>query len=179
MIYSLNFLIDEWKMRAGLEPARIDSTITRHDALDIDAYIERMINDWYEQLLEDGDLKYLDPEDITDLVTVSTPVNGVSTMILPAGVRHLVEIKDSNWARAARIVFPDSHEARRQESVFSRGGTESPVAVIYNNSEVRLYSFKPGMKPLPERVVAIRHVPGEFRLSPLALSLIPPAQFNF
>ena len=178
MIYSLSFLINEWKVRAGLEPARIDSTVTRHDAFDIDAYVERLVNDWYVKLLQEGDLKYLDPEDITDLITVSAPDKGVATLTLPEGVFHIVEIMDSKWERPARIVTPASRDGRLQESVFSRGGSASPVAVFHNNTTIKLYSYMPGTVPQLERVLAVRHVPGKYRLSPLALSLITPSFLN-
>lgn len=180
MIYSERQLIDEWKMRSGLEPVRIDATLQRYDALDIDAYVKRMLDDWYLKLLDEGDAAFLDPEDVTELVEVAGVDDGVAVAILPAGTRRLMEVADASWHRPAMITGAGSMLARRQESTFSRGRCDSPVAVVDSPEHVRLYSYPPGVSPSLQRVAVARHVPGIYRLDPRALSLIPGiTQLNF
>lgn len=173
MIYSEQQLIDEWKMRSGLEPVRIDATLQRYDALDIDAYVKKMLDDWYLRLLDEGDISLLDPEDVTEEVTVEGLADGVAYITLPEGTRRLLEVSDSAWHRPAMITRADTVLGRRQESVFGRGRAASPVAVVDSPLHVRLYSYLPGSSPSLDRVLVVRHTPGVYLLSPRALSLIP------
>lgn len=173
MVYSRQQLIDEWKMRSGLEPARIDATLRRYDALDVDAYVAMLLDDWYIKMLDEGDITQLDPEDITEDVTVESMKDGVAVIALPPGTRRLIEVTDNSWKRPAIITAAGSALARRQESVFGRGRCDSPVAVVDSRGQARLYSYQPGVNPAFQRVMAVRYEPDVYRLDPSALSQIP------
>lgn len=178
MEYTLQDLVAEWKMRRGLEPLRTDAAIHRQDAFDVDEYVRRIIDGWYERLLADAPVDLLDESDITEQVTVSDAGCGTALMQLPAGCVRITGIQMAGWERPAVIVEPDSKTARRQVSPFGRGGSCCPVAVKERGNCLRLYSFPPGSEMRPERVTGVMRPPqGIYRCSPLALESL--LNFNY
>lgn len=174
MEYTLQELIAEWKMRKGLEPLRIDAAIKRQDAFEVDEYIRRRIDDWYERLLHDGRPELIEPTDITDDVNIDSFENGVAVMRLPDSCCRPIEVKMAAWERPAVIVDADSPTGRRQASPFSRGGRCRPVAVVEDGRRLRLYSFSDGDEPIPERVTGIMRPDrtGVYRCTPVALEML-------
>lgn len=169
MEYTLNQLINEWKVRKGIVPLRTDATITRQDAFEIDEYITRIIDSWYVKLLDTGPIEYLDVTDISSEVTITAFSRGVATIQLPEHCRRVIEISMTEWQRPATIVTDcGSHEARRQGSPFARGGAVRPVAVVESAGTVRLYSFKTA--PVIDRILAVvTPRDGMYRCDPRAL----------
>ncbi|MCM1448752.1 MAG: hypothetical protein NC082_00260 [Clostridiales bacterium] len=168
MEYTLAQMVVEWKVRRGLEPLRTDATYRRQDAFEIDEYIKREIDDWYERLLSEAPLEFLVVTDITDEVVVEEFDGHVATLSLPAGCVRLVELKMAGWEREAALTRVGTPLARRQESPFSRGYHVSPVGVVdVTGLRVRLYGFKNRLEPEPERVLAVMRPPeGIYRLKP-------------
>lgn len=173
MDYSLQDLIAEWRMCRGLEPLRIDATIRRQDAFEIDEYARRDIERWYDRLLESAPLDLLVVEDITDRVTVAPAGRGTAVMQLPGDCRRLVEVMMKGWERPALITTADSKTGRRQVSPFSRGGMCVPVAIPEAGGRVRLYGFRNGLEPEAARVMAVARPPdGVYRCQPRALETL-------
>lgn len=173
MEYTLEYLIGEWKMRRGLMPLRIDATIERQDAFEINEYAKRVIDGRYNRLLMTAPLEMLEVEDITGLVNVTPAERGVAVMTLPDNCVRLAEIKMTAWERPATIVEPQSKLGKRQSSPFGRGGECNPVAVTEGRGRVRLYSFRNGHDAVAERVLGvIRPQEGIYRFAPAALGEI-------
>lgn len=159
MEYTLEYLVAEWKMRRGLIPLRIDATIKRQDAFDIDEYARRVIDGWYNQLLATAPIDMLEVEDITGLVSIEQPKRGVAVMTLPDDCVRLAEIMMTAWERPAIITSPGSSIAKRQSSPLGRGGACNPVAVTEGQGRVRLYSFRNGAEAVAERVLGVLRPP--------------------
>lgn len=174
MEYTLSKLISEWKMRRGLCPLRVDATVTRHDAFEIDEYAARVIGEWYEELLDTADVSLLDVDDITGRVDIEEYRDGVAVMRLPDDCRRLVEVTMEQWRSPATIVSGhDSELALRQRSVFGRGGRCRPVAVAEGAGRVRLYSFSGDAVPRAVRVLGVVKPPeGVIRCAPRALATL-------
>jgi len=170
MEYTLQELITEWKIRRGLEPLRIDASIKRQDAFEIDEYARRDIDRWYDRLLMTAPVGLLVVEDISDRVTVESDRHGAALMQLPGDCCRLVEVMMTGWKRPATIVGADSRLGRMQLSPFVCGGSCAPVAVTESGGRVRLYSFKNGLHPVADRVMAVMRPPeGIYRCQPEAL----------
>ncbi len=170
MEYTLEYLVAEWKMRRGLIPLRIDATIKRQDAFDIDEYARRVIDGWYNQLLATAPIDMLEVEDITGLVSIEQPKRGVAVMTLPDDCVRLAEIMMTAWERPAIITGPGSRVAKRQCSPLGCGGACNPVAVTEGQGRVRLYSFRNGTEAVPERVLGVLRPPeGFYRCAQAAL----------
>lgn len=159
MEYTLEYLVAEWKMRRGLIPLRIDATIRRQDAFEIDEYARRVIDGWYDRLLATAPPEMLEVEDITDRVTIEQPTHGVAVMTLPDNCVRLVEVMMTAWERPAIITGPGSSIAKRQSSPLGRGGACNPVAVTEGCGRVRLYSFRNGSQAVPGRVLGVLRPP--------------------
>lgn len=154
MTYTLQQLIDEWKLRRGFEPARSDAAFNRFDALDIDTYIARRVDKWYHELLDRGPLSALV---ITDITALLMPVSHSATKAvyrLPARCRRLVSV-DVDISRPGAIIAPaDSALARRQECQFARGSGGAPVAVCHSD-HLHIYSHSSLPDAPPDRVMAV------------------------
>lgn len=175
MDYTLDTLIREWKVSKGLQPLLTDATVERQDAYDIDAYLHRQIDAWYNRLLDTAPLEHLVVDDITDTVLVTPRPGGVALMQLPDDCRRLVEVNMEGWHRPATIVTdPLSPLAVRQRCRWTRGGPCAPVAVARAGRQLMLYSFSGTTVPRATRILAVMTPPpGLYRLHPSALHLIP------
>ena len=174
MEYTLNQLVGEWKMRKGLEPLRIDATLRRQDAFEIEEYAAREINIRYAELLATAPIELLDAEDITDNVIIENYNRGVALLKLPDDCIRPVEWLMEQWERPAVIAEdPESPLALKQSSTFTRGRSCHPVAVADRSGRYRLYSFKGPTPPRAERILGIIQPPkGIIRCHPRALELI-------
>lgn len=166
MIYTLQNLIDEWKLRRGLIPLRSDATFHRVDALDIDAALARGIDTWYQNLLDNAPASMLVIHDITDLLEVEHSAPGYTVYQLPLTCRRVIDVLTGPDLQPARPVMPESHEARLQDSPFSRAGSVRPVVCRVGNL---LYVYGAEIS----RLTAIVTPPeGIYEMNPSALSTI-------
>lgn len=174
MEYTLAQMVAEWKMRRGFEPLRIDATYRRQDAFEIDEYARREVDAWYEQLLAGGSVDCLEVDDITAKVNIESFDGHVAEMVLPPDCVRLVEVMMTGWERPAVLVKEDDRRARHQLSPFSRGYHTAPVGVVdVTGLRVRLYAFRNGSAPQPERVMAVMRPPeGMYRFKPVCLNSI-------
>ena len=173
MNYTLQQLIDEWKLRRGLEPVRSDAAFHRFDALDIDAYIARRVDAWYHSLLDSGPLTHLVVHDIAPfLEPVSlSPSRGV--YILPDGCRRIVAVTVAPEAPDAIIAAPGSPLALRQECPFCRGEGGAPVAVAHSGRLIVYGRSIPSGGTLHHVGAVLTPPEGVYELSPEALDSIP------
>lgn len=166
MIYTLQQLIDEWKVRQGLVPLRTDAAFHRFDSLDIDGSLARDIDSWYQNLLDTAPAGMLVPQDISEALEPLHREPGLGIYLLPHECRRIVEVNVGPASPPAVITGPDSALGRRQASPFSRGGKARPVAIV---STDRLIINGPGL----ERVLAIVTPPeGVYEMDPSALTTI-------
>ncbi|MDE5608140.1 MAG: hypothetical protein K2I64_04310 [Muribaculaceae bacterium] len=172
MTYTLQQLIDEWKLRRGLEPVRSDAAFHRFDALDIDTYIGRLVDKWYHSLLDSGPDTALIAHDIAPQLI---PVSHAATKAvyrLPDGCRRLLQVDVDVSLPPAVIAEPGSTLARSQECPFARGKGGAPVAVRYGDL-LHVYSFTTLPDAPPDRVLAIVTPPeGIYELSAEGLDSI-------
>ena len=151
-------MLELWKTRLRLLPARRDCTIERDDGIDIDQVLLLDIKEWYAWLLWHGDASLL-------------PVEDLSGVLLPSQCVRPVEWKLGGWkCGVTRFYQPGSYEAMCQRNIYLRGDIYAPVAVLHDNRLV-LYSLSPG--DVPSVSVArcvVRPADGSYRFSQAALS---------
>ncbi len=172
MTYTLQQLIDEWKLRRGLEPVRSDVAFHRFDALDIDSYIARRIDAWYHSLLDSGPASALIARDIAPQLQPVARAATKAVYRLPAACRRLLQVDVDVSLPPAIIADAGSDLALSQECPFARGKGGAPVAVRYGD-HLHIYSHTALPDAPPDRVLAIMTpADGVYELSPEGLDSI-------
>jgi hypothetical protein len=144
-----------WKLRLHLLPARRDCEVEREDGIDIDALLKSQISQWYSRLLAEAPSTWLPIADLAADIVLTTAADGVVTARIPARCVRPVEFQLEGWSRpVSDFIAPDSAEALLQQSAFVRGGSCTPVAVLYED-EIRLYSVKAGTSAVLSRALCV------------------------
>ena len=169
-----NEMLELWKTRMQLLPARRDCVIEREDGIDIDAVLLFDIREWYAGLLTTGRVDWLPVDDLRNEVRCEVDDEGVVTAALPTACVRPVEWRLSGWERSVtRFYRPDSYEALCQRNIYMRGDAVMPVAVLHDDRLV-LYSLDPGTASAEvsqARCVALGE-DGTYRFSEAALPTI-------
>lgn len=166
-----------WKRRHFIEPLRADCTIERTDGIDIDARCREEMRAWYLDLLRHGPVEVLAPAEIAGECRAVVSPEGVTELILPAGVERVLSVQLSGWCRAATVITDPCHPpVRLQENPFSRGGVEAPVAIWTPGSEVvRLMSAAVAAEtPVASVRAAVDAGPDLYTFDEQAVALINP-----
>ncbi|MCM1021340.1 MAG: hypothetical protein NC343_03515 [Muribaculum sp.] len=124
-------LLKQWRLRAFPEPANSGQSVTAISGIDLDAFLEAAMLDWYHNLLLTAPPELLNPVDLAESISVYTTAWGAVAMPLPENTVRLLEIKLEGWSKAATIVTdPLSPLALRQLSCFTRSSADEPVAIL-------------------------------------------------
>lgn len=165
-----------WKLRQGFTPQRTDCTADIINAIDIDTILSMQIRDWYINLLDNADIRYLVTTDISSRLTPQPHPSGTVTIHLPDGIRRITHIKLKGWQRPAAVIRADRDPAlaSRQANPHTRGGPVNPVAIHYPPDTVLLYTLPDDADPMIETATAVILPPeNTYTLDPSALTLIP------
>ncbi len=164
-------MLELWKTRLRLLPARRDCTIERDDGIDIDSVLLPDIREWYARLLAGGDIGWLPVEDLALKVACETDDEGVVTALLPSECVRPVEWKLAGWKRSVvQFHVAGSYKAMCQRNIYLRGDAEAPVAVLHDDRMV-LYSVEPGTTAAVKQArCVVRPADGSYRFHEAALS---------
>lgn len=164
-------MLELWKTRLRLLPARRDCTIERDDGIDIDQVLLLDIKEWYAWLLWHGDMAWLPVEDLKSDVSPQIDDEGVVTVPLPSQCVRLVEWKLDGWrCSVAQFYRSGSYEALCQRNIYLRGDAFAPVAVLHDDRMV-LYSLSPDDVPLVTMArCVVRPSDGNYRFAQAALA---------
>lgn len=124
-------MLGVWKLKRYFEPLRSDCELTRTDGIDLNRLQLMEMREWYLNLLDKGDLSLLQVSDISRDVALKHLGDGSATITLPAECRRVIELKLDGWNRPAILVSPGSPIAALQQSPYSRGNVEEPVAITH------------------------------------------------
>ena len=90
-----------------------------------------------QALLEELPLRMMNPS--SGNLSTSTTQDCGSDIVLPAGFLRFVDVRLSGWAGPlSELMEPDSDDAKRQRSPWSRGTAEKPKAMIHHNASAAL-----------------------------------------
>lgn len=175
MTLSHEQMLAQWKMRHYLEPVRSDSEVSRSNGVNVDYMLSLEMRDWYLELLDKGELRYLELTDIaSETATINRPETGAVVIKLPEQCRRVVSVK---IAGNEREIMPEQDEYRKylQLSEYTRGGASEPVAVMTKGGELVLYGNDiNGKAPEIEHIYAVMLPPdGKYVLDESALKTIP------
>lgn len=164
-------MLELWKTRLRLLPARRDCTIERDDGIDIDSVLMLDIREWYARLLVGGNAGWLPVEDLSHEAECETDDEGVVMVQLPPGCVRPVEWKLAGWKNSVvQFHAPGSYKAMCQRNIYLRGDAVSPVAVLHDDCLV-LYSVEPGTVVVVEQArCVVRPADGSFCFHEAALS---------
>lgn len=119
-------LLRAWRTLAGLEPVNNGCSISTFDAVDLDAVLSARLRQWYLELLDSADARYLGP-----------PVDVSSDLVLDGdvvtfgpSVRSLLSIRLSSWQRDAVVLTPADAAGLIAlcDNPYSAPGQHSPLA---------------------------------------------------
>lgn len=131
LLLSKSELAREWRLRACPEKVVSDYSITRTDGMDIDDILDAQMDDWYRHLLHNADLDLLNPIEISDRCSLTETEDGCGYLTLPAGVLKVVTVEMEGWTGVPTITADrNSRIAKLQQSPYSKGTADSPVAVV-------------------------------------------------
>ena len=82
MTLSHEQMLAQWKMRHYLEPVRSDSEVSRSNVVNVDYMLSLEMRDWYLELLDKGELRYLELTDIaSETATINRPETGAVVIL--------------------------------------------------------------------------------------------------
>lgn len=121
-----------WRRALAIDPTPAGCTVAMFEGIDTDAVIGHHMRQWYLRLLDTADPALLPVDDIARDTTLAAAADS-ATVILPADVRRVVDIRLQGWARAVAPLARDSPEAvrrlARMASPYARPGAGEPLAV--------------------------------------------------
>ena len=162
-------LLQEWRLRYLPQPVNAGCSVTASSGYDMESIIKARMRDWYSRLVA-ADPAMLAPVEIGYRLTLTIADDGTGIVNLPEETVKVLAVEMEGWRRAATVTAdPLSRIALRQRSPYSRGCTESPVAVI-DGSKMRLYTPAPGAASLS--VKAIIDEPDIYHIDSAALATI-------
>ena len=167
-------MLEMWKLRVGLMPARRDCTVEREDGLDLDGKLLVDIKQWYAQLLATGPVEWLPVEDVSGDVTAESDSTGVITAVMPDRCVRPVSWHVAGWAvDVTRFEEPDSVVARQQSLEWLRGGGARPVAVLREDAVLLYTTDSPEDFTIDKALCVVRPDDGSYQFSQEALATIP------
>lgn len=167
-------MLELWKLRFNMMPARRDCVVERVDGADIDGKLMIDIRQWYATLLATAPIEWLPVEDVVGDVVAQVSVNGVISVVMPDRCVRPVAWHVKSWATdVTQFHSPDSLVGRQQTVEWLRGCDARPVAVV-NGNVLKLYSSSDGIKAAVDKAqCVVRPADGSFQFSEEALSTIP------
>lgn len=186
MHYSANELLALRRLLGGLEPKNTALAVERSDGISIDSILAIQLRNWFLDLLDNGDARFLAPEDLAAEVTASA--QGDATLItLPEGCHRAFSVRLHGWKRSARILPPDEYDAalRRQNNPYTAATPDSPVAVLTagRGTDLRMavcawpQADPTAEAPVAELAAVVDRGENVFILDPSALSTLPHSDF--
>lgn len=169
-------LLQQWRLRAFPEPMNEGSAVSTIDGIDIDAYFDAAMSDWYRTLLRSAPPELLYPQDYASrLVPVATS-GGAVQLTLPDSAVRPVALRLRGWnADACIVTDPGMSVAVRQLCPLTRAGVDAPVAVWCPGSPaVMLYPAPDAGELAMEKAEIIVDMPDTFRIDSAALATIKP-----
>ncbi|MCH5347080.1 MAG: hypothetical protein J1E63_08215 [Muribaculaceae bacterium] len=163
---------EQWMARRYGEPCRLASgTVIREHQADVEALAEREMRNWYLELLDTAEARFLCPEEVGNKVMVNDMGDDTVEIVLPVGVRRVIAVRMEGWKREATMVEADSVAARRLLNPFSRATNRSPVAVVTPTGRLRVTAVD-GSTTVGSLLVVVDHGEERYVMDDSALGLI-------
>ncbi len=121
-------MLDLWRLAAGLEPVEAEASIERFDCLDINRRLAVAMRQWYLNLLDTADARYLAAENIADkLVWHYDATTGCKVATLPSDVRRILAVRMSATALPLKLSKNTAELADLRASVLFTRSAHSPL----------------------------------------------------
>ena len=176
LILTSDEMMDQWRLRRGVEPLRADSSVTRTYGSDFDALLRAELDNWYARLLDTAPRQLLAPENVASegsLTPTGTHSHGAQ-LTLPVHVRRVLTVRLEGWnVPSAPIALADSATMlRRQANPFTAATTACPLVIDIGSSFMLFPASADSVIASIEAVTD--RSPDEYRLDSRALELITP-----
>lgn len=167
-------MMEQWRLRRGVEPMRTDSAIARTDGHDFTGLLRAELDSWYARLLDTAPVEMLAPEDAgeqSELASATGFPTG-AVLKLPAGVRRVLSVRLAHWHAGAQPEAASEALLRRQANPFA-AATELCPSVIDTGGRLLLFPATP-LSVVASVMAVTDRSPNEYRLDSRALELITP-----
>ena len=176
LILTPDMMMDQWRLRRGVEPLRADSTLERAYGIDMDRLLQAEMDSWYAHLLDTAPPSMLAPVNLASTLelTALTGLPGGAQTRLPSEVRRVFSVRLAHWLSAVSPVPLDSarHLLRCQSNPFTAATPQAPLAVL-SGSQLMMFPATPlSVMTVVEAVTD--QSPTLYRLDSSALGLITP-----
>ena len=167
-------LLQQWRLRAFPEPMNDGNAVSTIDGIDMDAWLEAAMSDWYRNLLHSAPVGLLYPYDYAQQLLPRLASGGAVVIGLPDSTVRLVSLRLCGWNADAEIVTDTQLPlAARQLCTFTRAGIDAPVAVWSPGSRTAMLYPATGILEM-EKAEIIVDSPDIFRLDSAAFASISP-----
>ena len=172
-------LLQQWRLRAFPEPMNDGGAVSSIDGIDMDAWLEAAMTDWYLGLLRSAPVELLYPQEYAGQIVPRQASGGAVLLTLPDTAVRPVALRMRGWNADAEIVTDtQSPTAVRQLCALTRAGIDAPVAVWQPGSRtVMLYPLPPSADAdglAMEKAGIVVDIPDTFMLDSAAFATITP-----
>lgn len=168
-----------WRRAQGYEAARTDCAVEIFEGQDLTAQWLTAMRNWYLELLDTGDLRYLTLTDIAPrLAFAPAAPGGVWTAHLPVDVRRVVSLQVAG-AQMPTVIGTDARRMALNANRYGRSSQLMPTAAVTGRDLTLWCCTDNGYQPQITNVMAVTD-PGEdfYDFDESALSLISPVLSN-
>lgn len=163
-----------WKQTSLYEPLSADIEVDYMGGTGLDAILTHRIEAWYGRLFEELPRELLPATEIAPDLSPERLHCGAVRVRLPDRTVAVCSAMVEGWHQPATIVDnPDSPRGRAQLNRFGRGSTSAPVAVVYPDLTMTLYTPPPGKVVITSVRAIVMPEKGTFILTPAMFSRIP------
>lgn len=171
---SADEMLQRWKLLGLYEPLLDGASVECSPGVDLDNLIMMQIDNWYARQLSTAPLEILPLTDIADTLTPVRLPDGAAGVSLPPSTITVASVMMEGWQQPATIITnPDSPRARAQSNPFCRGRYANPVAILFPDLTLKLYTPPPGPMSLISLKTVAMPPKGTYTLTPAMLSQMP------
>lgn len=170
-----------WREAKGLEPMRSDCSIETFDGYDITSAMMVEMRQWYLQLLDTAELRYLELSDITDSLKLKPVANGVWQFSIPTDTRRIITLQINGCKHLTPVQSraESLREIELNRNRYSRSTAENPLAVITGRIVTLYCATDDGQAP---EIIGSQAVvdPGDewYVMNESALTLLPTSAYG-
>ena len=150
--YSRSEMLEIWRKRAGFETAEESCNVEVYDGMDVNQFLEQRMRRWYLELLDRGDQRVTDVEDVYASCHTEPYSGGCSKLSVPLMTRKLISCRLPGWKRAAAPEEGTTALLAREGNPYCRADSLHPRVLSFQNYYLCFPAANPDFR-IPEEVM--------------------------
>lgn len=136
------------RLLLGFDHSREDGDSTQVNGTNVNVLLERTLRQWYLELLDHGELRYLTSAPVEGLLEQAdrSPAGAV-LLKAPGSCRRILTVRLPGWARSAEVLPAGELErtVSRQLNPYTCATADTPVAVMVSDWGKTVACWPPGI----------------------------------